>query len=273
MPQILPPLPPELRARLCALDPRPHSGVALGDAAVDAHLPAHGLGLGQLHEIGAAGADGGQAASGALAAAFAACLLARLPGTRPILWIATVCDLYPHGLAACGLDPARLIFVQALRNAEVLAAMETALREGTAAAVLGEVGIFQRLAARRLQLACRRQGSTGFVLRRCLHGAAPARGETEGNAAATRWRLAPWPSESRDREPGPARWRVELLQARGGRPGAWIMELAEAPRGMMPRGMMPRGMMADMDATPALRVVAVLADPAPAPPPRLRVAG
>ena len=264
MPDPLSSLPPGLPARLRSLDPRPpHGGVAFGDAAVDAHLPEHGLALGQVHEIGAAEFDDRQARTGALAAAFAACLLARLPGTRPILWIATVCDLYPHGLAACGLDPARLIFVQARRDAEVLAAMETALREGAAAAVLGEVGTFQRLAARRLQLACRRQGSTGFVLRRWPHGAAPARRAAEGNAAATRWRLAPWPSESRDREPGPARWRVELLQARGGRPGAWIMELAEAPAETKE----------NRDATPALRVVAALADPAPAPSPRLRVAG
>ncbi len=270
MPDPLSSLPSGLPAWRRSLDPRPpHGGVAFGDAAVDAHLPEHGLGLGQVHEIGVAefddkaGFGDGQARTGALAAAFAACLLARLPGTRPILWIATVCDLYPHGLAACGLDPARLILVRARREAEVLAAMEVALREGAAAAVLGEVGAFQRLAARRLQLACRRQGSTGFVLRRWPHAAAPVRRVAEGNAAATRWRLAPWPSERRDREPGPARWRVELLQARGGRPGAWVMELAEAPARAM----------GDRDATPALRVVAALADPAAAPPSRLRAAG
>jgi len=39
--------------------------------------------------------------------------------------------------------------------------------------VVGEVGQFDRTASRRLQLACLRHGSTGFVLRRWPHGKRP----------------------------------------------------------------------------------------------------
>ena len=221
-----------------------------GDPRVDAHLPG-GLALGQLHELGAGGLE---AETGAIVAAFAASLLARLPDTeRAILWIAPSCDLYPLGLPAYGLDPARLVLVQTTDDSATLQSMETALREGGAAAVVGEVGRLDRLPARRLQLACAKLGTTAFVLRRWPYGRRRA-SKLEGNAAATRWRLHPEPSQAEQItipwEPGPLRWRVELLHARGGRPGAWIMEKQEAE---------------DAAPTHPLCVVAELADNPPVP--------
>jgi protein ImuA len=245
-----------LRARIAALQPDAQAVVPFGDPHVDAHLPG-GLVLGQLHEIGTVGLD---CETGALAAAFAASLLARLPDQQgAIVWIATSCDLYPPGLPAYGLDPARLVLVQTANDTETLQAMEAALSEGGAAAVLGEVGRLDRLPARRLQLACGKRGITGFVLRRwpcgCKQGGRLQRASQEGNAAATRWRLSPKPSAAEQAaipwDPGPQRWRVELLHARGGRPGAWIMEKREAK---------------DAATTHPLRVVAALADDPAAPP-------
>ena len=220
-----------------------------GDTSVAACLPAGGLALGNLHEIGARGPE---AETGTVAAGFAACLLAALPDRRPVFWIAPCCDLHMPGLPAYGLDPGRLILVHTRTDVETLAAMETALRAGMAAAVLGEVGKLGRLPARRLQLSCRKRGSTGFVLRRWPYG----RRETmeEATAAVTRWEVAPAPSEAAFREPGPARWRVVLQHARGGHEGAWIMEATTD------------------DAAHPLRVVAGLADAAPAPD-RRRLAG
>lgn len=222
-----------------------------GDARVDAHLPGGGLAIGQLHEIGAAAME---AETGAAAAGLAAALLAPLPGS--VLWIASCCDLYPPGLLSCGLDPGRLLLVRTQDDAETLRAMETALREGGAGAVLGEVGRFGRLAARRLQLACLGSGVTGFVLRRWPYGRKSD--PEEGNAVATRWRLSPLPSAAEwlgaRREPGPSRWRVELLHARGGRPGSWTMERAENGEREGSEG----------QAHP-LRVVAALADDPAAP--------
>ena len=52
-----------------------HGAVAFGDPRVDAHLPPGGLALGALHEVTA---EGIEAETGALGAAFAAVLLARL---------------------------------------------------------------------------------------------------------------------------------------------------------------------------------------------------
>jgi protein ImuA len=110
--------------------------------------------------------------------------------------------------------------------------------------VVGEVGQFDRTASRRLQLACLRHGSTGFVLRRWPHGNRTT--DREASVAVTRWHLTPMPSVKDGKEPGLPRWHVALTHARGGRPGEWIMEASD-------------------DATHPLRVVAALADHAPEP--------
>jgi protein ImuA len=237
----------DLRAHLHALQPRRHGVLAFGDARVDRCLAEGGLALGNLHAIAATGIE---TELGAVTAGFAASLLARLSGTKPVFWIAQNCDLYPAGLLEYGLDPARLVLVRAADDAETLQAMEATLRAGAAAAVLGEVGRLERTPARRLQLACLSRGSTGFVLRRWPWGQKGM--PQDGHAANTSWLVTPVPSAAAHREPGPARWRVELLHARGGLEGSWIMEAGGT------------------DAPHPLRVVAELADAATAPPGRHR---
>jgi protein ImuA len=242
MPAPSPALLHSLRAQLHALAPRARCGVLpFGDTRIDGCFAEGGLALGGLHEVAG---DGIEAETGAVAAGFIACLLGRLPGA--LVWIAPQMDLYVPGLLPYGLDPGRLVLVQTPDDDETLAAMETVLRAGAAAAVVAEVGRLGRIASRRLQLACLKRGATGFVLRRWPHGRGNA--TAEETAAVTRWRIAPAPSAAAHREPGAPRWRVELEHARGGFEGAWIMEL-EKP-----------------DATHPLRVVAELADAAIAPP-------
>ena len=305
----------DLRQRMAP--PLETSGAVLpfGDRRIDRHLPGGGLPLGQLHEIGA---DGIEAQTGAIMGGFAAALGAHLlrhdRDQRVLLWITSCCDLYAPGLLSYGIDPGRLIVVHTSSDTETLDAMETALRSGAAAAVLGEAGTLPRLAARRLQLACLHAQTTGLLLRRWPYGCkAPA----EPAAAVTRWRvchvrtrkegrgLCPplpigTPLESGDPRPrylehveGSGRtatprltspfhtlqrsgvwgsptsagsqweeggraldvlsqWHIELRHARGGRAGAWIMELG--------------------DAASALRVVAVLGDDQVAPRPQRAVA-
>lgn len=239
--------PPVLPAHLAALRDRlrpaksPGGLLPFNDPLVDRCLPGGGLPLGQLHEIGAAGLD---AETAALPTGFIAAVLAGIAPAKPVFWIALSSDLHPPGLLPYGLDPNRLVLVQPAKNADTLAAMEVALREGVAAAVVGEVGQFDRTASRRLQLACLRNGSTGFALRRWPHGHRSA--DREASVAATRWHLTPVPSVKDGKEPGLSRWHVALTHVRGGRPGEWIMEASD-------------------DASHPLRVVAALADHAPEP--------
>jgi protein ImuA len=240
-------LPAHLAALLQGPPKSPGTLLPFNDPRVDDCLGG-GLALGQLHEIGAAGLD---AETAALPTGFIATLLARIAPSRLVFWIAPESDLHAPGLLPYGFDPNRLVLVRPSRDVETLAAMEVALREGVAAAVVGEVGQFDRTASRRLQLACLRRGSTGFVLRRWPHGHKTADRET--SVAVTRWHLTPMPSVKDGKEPGLPRWHVALIHARGGRPGEWIMEASD-------------------DATHPLRVVAALADHAPEPR-RLRLAG
>ncbi len=254
---------PVLRARMGLLQPPAAHGVLpFGDPRVDGCLAGGGLALGALHEVAA---DGIEAETGALGAAFIACLLARIGAGRPVFWIFSSPDLYPPGLLEYGLNPGRLVLVQAAGDEQALAAGEAALRAGSAAAVVVEAGKLGRLASRRLQFACLKHGSTGFVLRRWPHGRRAAAQEV--TASVTRWRLATAPSEAPEdapaREPGRPRWRVELEHARGGLEGKWIMQA---------EWIMQAG---GHHAPHPLRVVAELADPAPAParsghPPLLR---
>jgi protein ImuA len=212
-------IPAALRAQLAALQPRARHGVLpFGDARVDDCLAEGGLALGALHEVAAGGIE---AETGAVAAGFLAALLGRLPDPRPFVWIAAVADLYPPGLLGYGLDPGRILRVQASGEA-ALAAMESALRDGAAAAVVAELDRLGRLPARRLQLACLKRGTTGFVLRRWPFGRRA--GGEEPLAAVTRWRIAPAASAGEMGAPGRARWEVTLTHARGGGEGAWIMQ-------------------------------------------------
>jgi protein ImuA len=171
-----------------------HGVLPFGVAAIDRALPGGGLARGALHEILGAGGD---EEDGALAAAFAAGIVARLAPAEGgiVLWCLARPDLYGPGLAVQRLDPARLVMVRAARDAELLWAMEEGLRSSGIAAVVGEVGNLPDVASRRLQLAAERSGITVFVLRRWCSGEQAARKRNLPSAAATRWRIAALPSQ------------------------------------------------------------------------------
>ncbi len=210
-----------LRARIATLEgvgPDAAAGVqSFGDAALDGALPWGGLPRGALHEIMAGdGAEHDGAATG-----FAAALLGRLARDRgAVLWITPRRDVYAPGLAALGLDPARLVLAHARRDAEILWAAEDGLRCRELAAVLVEVRRADFAASRRLQLAAASSGVTALLLR-------PAPATLPASAAVTRWRISAAPAgpETPAASVGPARWRCELLRGRGARPAEWLMEV------------------------------------------------
>jgi len=180
--------------------------VRFGAPAIDGALPWGGLPRAALHEVLAA--DGG-AATG-----FCAALLARLAaGAGTVLWCrrGRARGLYGPGLAAVGLDPARLIVVQGRTATDVLWVMEESLRSGALAAVLGEADDLDITAARRLQLAAEGGATAALLLRR-------DRAEPQPGPAVTRWRIAAAPGGLVDGRPGVGRprWRVDLLKVRGG---------------------------------------------------------
>jgi len=190
-------------------------------AALDTHLPGGGLLFGALHEMMPEREGDMPAAFGFLAA-----LLGRLPGEDPILLVFSRGALglgsqgvvHGHGLNALGLDPARVILVEAGDDRQALWALEEALRSRAPAGVAGALCSAPDLkASRRLQLAAGRSGLPLFLL--LPVGAAGA------SAALTRWRIGA--AAARYDRFGLVRrwrWRAGLERCRNGRPDAWLVE-------------------------------------------------
>jgi protein ImuA len=199
-----------LRARVARLEGvgRAQHGQGAVPVCEGLPLPGGGLARAAVHEVLATAPGCG--------AAFCAVLLARTGGT--VLWIASGRDAllaWPPGLARCGLDPARLVIVRAERWADALWAMEEALRCPAVTGALlavdsGEAGgRLDLTATRRLQLAAEAGGALGLLLR-------PEAASAEHTAAVTRWRVGSLGAGHGLDDP---RWQLELLRARGGRPG------------------------------------------------------
>lgn len=251
-----------MRAKIAALEAGGRGdseSLPFGDARVDRCLSGGGLALGRWHEFVG---EGMEAESAAAPAAFAALAAAPLAGRGEAVWVLRRDDLHAPGLTGLGFPPQRLIQVCARDEAEVLAVMEDALSTVGVCAVFGEVEAVDLTAGRRLQLACERRGTTGFVIRRRPFGGTAKR-QASGSACATRWKIACAPSEPPAHEfgLGAPRWRVELERSRGGRTGAWVFEAGAAFSWEQTYGTHP------------LRLVAELGDRQLAPAESLRLAG
>ncbi|MGL4543042.1 MAG: ImuA family protein, partial [Polymorphobacter sp.] len=163
----------------------------------------------------------------AAATLFAAGLAARLAdATMPVLWCVSRRDLFAPGLAAVGLHPDLLVHVEAGNDTGVLRAVEEGVRHAGLAAVIGEVRRLPLVASRRLQLAAEASGVTVLMLLRDDSAA-----HAEPSAALTRWQIEAAPTEAgTDTGAGlaRARWRVQLLRARGAVPADWLVEACDA---------------------------------------------
>ena len=220
-----------LRQTLARLDPslgprfvEDGRNVALSDP-IDAALGG-GLACGALHELAPAAPIHLAAASG-----FAMALAARASRRRgQVLWIATDFAAgeagapYGPGLDLFGLPSERLLLLRVPRPADVLWAMEEALRCGALACVIAELtgaGEAADLTATRTACArrARRGGREGLGLL-LRHRATPA-----PSAAATRWQIAASPSEPDAYGGlGATRFDLTLCKNRRGPSGRWIIE-------------------------------------------------
>ena len=196
---------------------RPH--LPLGVPEIDRALPGGGLRLGCIHEVG-----GDEAATG-----FCAVLLARAGGGGgdsgerggSLLWLARGDDLYAPGLVCYGIGAGKLLVVSGLhRQADMLWAMEEALRCRALAGVVAEAEAIGLTAGRRLMLAAEGTGVLGLVLSR--GGGGRGRGGAGVAAAVSRWRVTAVPGVDGGGGGAEPRWRVELLRCRGGKHSEWI---------------------------------------------------
>ena len=198
------------RARAIVIAEAGHAVIPLGVAPFDRAL-AGGLGCGRVHEIAGERAGAGRdAAPSGFTVALASRILAETGSRGDILWCVRPSGglLSARGLAWFGFDPARVVFMEAANDAERLWAMEEGLGCGDLAAVVAELGPARNgrresIVCRRLRLAARTGGVTGFLLR-----AEPGHGATPDS----RWQVSATPS--RDMTP---HWHVRLMHARNGR--------------------------------------------------------
>ena len=215
------------------LDRGPRRGQpwTLGVEAVDSHLAAQGLARAGLHDI-APRSYGDQPAAMGFALALALRRLADPAERRPLLWCRLAREerewgrLYGHGLETLGLARPRFITVTLKKATALLWVMEEALKSGALAAVMGDADAARTdlTATRRLSLAAQAGKSAGIAV---FTGTG-----TPATASHSRWTVASVPSRAPPYDtsaPGDPVWGVELTRARGGRPGAWILEWKNAP--------------------------------------------
>ena len=129
---------------------------------------------------------------------------------------------FGEGLAGLGIDPARLLLVEARDNLGLLRAVLDGARCSGLAAVVAEtwgpILEYDLTASRRLVLAAEASRVPVIVLRGC--GVTGKRAEPRASAAHTRWAIRPAPSTALEaRAPGPPALEAELLRQRGGPSG------------------------------------------------------
>ena len=188
-----------------------------GIAAIDGRLPAGGLAAASLNEFKpAAPRDAATALTLALTLAARAA-----PAHRPLLLVllgragAEHGLPYGPGLACLGLDPCRLLVVQAPRLADALWALEEGLRSGVLAAAAGLLDTSRQaigiVPARRLVLAADEGGTPCLLI---------TSADSPGiNVAHSRWRveaLASAPHPLDRAAPGARRCALRLERCRHG---------------------------------------------------------
>ncbi len=202
-------------------------GRAGGALALD-RLLRGGLLRGTLNEVVATCAGDAGAACG-FALALATRFAAEAEAAAPVVWVmedaarAEGGAPYAPGLAAHGLDPARLLVVRAKGGVDALWAAEEALKCRTVAAVvvdLWRTKTYDLVASRRLLLAAAAGGTPAILV------PAGAPGAALSSSAQARFSVAAAPGPhvpvSRGARPVPGRaaWAVRLARIRAGPAGA-----------------------------------------------------
>jgi protein ImuA len=142
------------------------------------------------------------------------------------VWISNRRKIFPPALKAFGIDPERILFIDAYRMKDILWTIEESLKCDALTAVVGELSELSFNDSRRLQLAVEKSKVTGFI-----HRQQPRTINTV--ACVTRWKIKPIASGLQGKMPGIGfpRWDVELLKVRNGKPGKWLIEWS--PQGLV----------------------------------------
>jgi protein ImuA len=141
------------------------------------------------------------------------------------IWISTRRKIFPPALKAFGIEPERVLFVDAWKLKDALWVIEEALKCDAMQAVIGEISELSFNDSRRLQLAVEKSKVTGFI-----HRHKPK--QINALACVSRWKISPAASSLSNNMPGVGfpKWDVELLKARNGKTGKWTLQWS--PQGL-----------------------------------------
>ncbi|HKY82617.1 MAG TPA: hypothetical protein VJM09_14220 [Sphingobium sp.] len=206
-----------LKRRIASLEAipaaKPDGHVATGHASLDQAFGG-GFARGRVHELFGSPEEEGAAAGFSL-------ILGHLAaGPGPLVWLRAAKGAagkpYGPGLAALGLDPARLLIGAMADDARLLRAAVDALRcPGLGALIVelrGRAPLLDLTASRRLALAAEASGVTALLLR--------IGGDPMPSAADTRWQVASAPSMPLPgNAPGLTAFDLTLLRRRAGPDG------------------------------------------------------
>ncbi|WP_374633555.1 ImuA family protein [Ferrovibrio sp.] len=169
---------------------------------IERHLPWHGLPRGALHEL---------AGEHHTVSAFLAAILGRDTRSADVLWVTPRARLYAQDLAQMGLDHRRVTIVSTNRADDRLWAGEEGLRELGYGAVVIETETTYLAETRRLQVAAKKSGNIGFLIRR---------DNRQPSAALTGWQL-----QAADSDGYRPCWQVSLERYRDATVGLrWDVE-------------------------------------------------
>lgn len=194
----------------------------IGLGVMENSFPGQVFSKGAVHELISHSSEEASCTS-----AFISVILGKLmPASGYCLWISTVPrrSIFPPALKGFGIDPERVLFVDAGRSKDTLWAIEEALKCEALSAVIGELTELSFNDSRRLQLAVEKSNVTGFIHR--------FRPKTENAVACvSRWKIKALASDTGELPGlGFSRWQVDLLKVRNGKTGSWQMEWS--PKGL-----------------------------------------
>lgn len=190
----------------------------MGLGPVNAAFPDGKFPLGSIHEFIACNTENATAASGFIAAIVGS--LMNKSGAA--IWIGSQLTIFPPALKSFGIVPENIIFIDLQNQKDILWTIEEALKCDGLSAVIGELPELSFTGSRRLQLAVEKSRVTGFILRKTSRSLSTT-------AAIARWNIKSLPGHVPENLPGVgfARWQVELLKVRNGRPGKWEVEWSD----------------------------------------------
>lgn len=194
------------------------SGGSFGLGALELCFPHATFPTGTIHEFLAENSEQIAASEG-----FITGLLAKLMEKgNACIWISKNRRLFPPAMDKFGVNVQNIIFIDLVKEKEILWVMEESLKCEGLAAVIAELSDLDFAQSRRLQLAVEKSQVTGILLRK-----EPKR--KSSTACTVRWQVKPQPSELPDGMPGVGnpRWEVTLLKVRNGQTGSFLIQWAE----------------------------------------------